>query len=162
MLSLQALALIILTLSDDVALSIVGPFAVYSTDAAVGGVTYPLDLMVGGFEPDSGRALWKARMASEWKAIAEEFGVTDVLTYPDWELRLPVVARSGSFTSRFRDEMVRPEGVEPPAYRFEACRSIQLSYGRTGAECIIAPLGCPDDKLSGVRSRARRSCDCSI
>ena len=26
--------------------------------------------------------------------------------------------------------MVRPEGFEPPAYRFEACRSIQLSYGR--------------------------------
>ena len=26
--------------------------------------------------------------------------------------------------------MVRPEGVEPPAYRFEACRSIHLSYGR--------------------------------
>ncbi len=26
--------------------------------------------------------------------------------------------------------LVRPEGVEPPAYRFEACRSIQLSYGR--------------------------------
>jgi hypothetical protein len=26
--------------------------------------------------------------------------------------------------------MARPEGVEPPAYRFEACRSIQLSYGR--------------------------------
>jgi tRNA-splicing ligase RtcB (3'-phosphate/5'-hydroxy nucleic acid ligase) len=26
---------------------------------------------------------------------------------------------------------VRPEGLEPPAYRFEACRSIQLSYGRT-------------------------------
>ena len=26
--------------------------------------------------------------------------------------------------------MVRPEGIEPPAYRFEACRSIQLSYGR--------------------------------
>src|SRR5215831_992032 len=26
--------------------------------------------------------------------------------------------------------MVRPEGVEPPAYRVEACRSIQLSYGR--------------------------------
>src|SRR2546428_6223563 len=99
MLSLQTLVLILLTLSDDVALSIVGPFAVYFTDAAVGGVTYPLDLMVGGFEPDSGRALWKARMASEWKAIAEEFGVTDVLTYPDWELRLPVVARSGSFTS---------------------------------------------------------------
>ena len=26
---------------------------------------------------------------------------------------------------------MRPEGIEPPAYRFEACRSIQLSYGRT-------------------------------
>ena len=26
--------------------------------------------------------------------------------------------------------MVRPEGLEPPAFRFEACRSIQLSYGR--------------------------------
>ncbi len=27
--------------------------------------------------------------------------------------------------------MVRPEGLEPPAYWFEASRSIQLSYGRT-------------------------------
>jgi hypothetical protein len=26
--------------------------------------------------------------------------------------------------------MVRPEGLEPPAYWFEANRSIQLSYGR--------------------------------
>jgi hypothetical protein len=25
---------------------------------------------------------------------------------------------------------VRPEGLEPPAYWFEASRSIQLSYGR--------------------------------
>jgi hypothetical protein len=24
----------------------------------------------------------------------------------------------------------RPEGVEPPTRRFEACRSVQLSYGR--------------------------------
>src|SRR5205823_2754397 len=29
-----------------------------------------------------------------------------------------------------RKRMARPEGIEPPAYRFEACRSIQLSYGR--------------------------------
>ena len=26
--------------------------------------------------------------------------------------------------------LARPEGVEPPTYRFEACRSIHLSYGR--------------------------------
>jgi hypothetical protein len=26
---------------------------------------------------------------------------------------------------------VRPEGLEPPAYWFEASRSIRLSYGRT-------------------------------
>ena len=31
--------------------------------------------------------------------------------------------------------MVRPEGLEPPAYWFEASRSIQLSYGRTVHEC---------------------------
>lgn len=26
----------------------------------------------------------------------------------------------------------RPEGLEPPTYRFEVCHSIQLSYGRIG------------------------------
>ncbi len=50
-----------------------------------------------------------------------------------------------------RIEVVRPEGLEPPAYRFEACRSIQLSYGRAiqrssvadpspGAQGTIAPI----------------------
>jgi hypothetical protein len=29
-----------------------------------------------------------------------------------------------------KSELVRPEGLEPPAYWFEASRSIQLSYGR--------------------------------
>lgn len=28
--------------------------------------------------------------------------------------------------------MARPEGLEPPAYWFEASRSIRLSYGRVG------------------------------
>ena len=30
--------------------------------------------------------------------------------------------------------MARPEGLEPPAYRFEACCSVQLSYERRLAE----------------------------
>ena len=30
-------------------------------------------------------------------------------------------------------ELARPEGLEPPAYWFEANRSIQLSYGRASA-----------------------------
>src|SRR6202035_2838476 len=37
---------------------------------------------------------------------------------------------------RFTVGMVRPEGLEPPAYWFEASRSIQLSYGR-GPRAII-------------------------
>src|SRR4051794_21755409 len=37
--------------------------------------------------------------------------------------------------------MVRPEGIEPPAYRFEACRSIQLSYGRSDVESVAVPRG---------------------
>jgi hypothetical protein len=35
------------------------------------------------------------------------------------------------WTRRLRERVLRPEGIEPPAYRFEACRSIHLSYGRT-------------------------------
>ena len=42
--------------------------------------------------------------------------------------------------SVLRGLMVRPEGLEPPAYRFEACRSIQLSYGRTEVADILSRL----------------------
>ena len=34
-------------------------------------------------------------------------------------------------THKFAQMMVRPEGLEPPAYWFEASRSIRLSYERT-------------------------------
>ena len=33
--------------------------------------------------------------------------------------------------------MVRPEGLEPPAYWFEASRSIRLSYGRLRGTTIL-------------------------
>jgi hypothetical protein len=35
--------------------------------------------------------------------------------------------------------LARPEGLEPPAYWFEASRSIQLSYGR--AQLILSGRG---------------------
>jgi hypothetical protein len=37
--------------------------------------------------------------------------------------------------------LVRPEGLEPPAYRFEACRSIQLSYGRKSLAANLVQRG---------------------
>src|SRR5690349_17115418 len=37
---------------------------------------------------------------------------------------------SGGKCLRRWEILVRPEGLEPPAYWFEASRSIQLSYGR--------------------------------
>ena len=39
--------------------------------------------------------------------------------------------------SETRNVMVRPEGLEPPAYWFEANRSIQLSYGRLRGASIL-------------------------
>src|SRR5262249_52396596 len=61
----------------------------------------------------------------------------------------PKLAASGTSTSakatrwttpreKRERRLVRPEGVEPPAYRFEACRSIQLSYGRQSLRLQIA------------------------
>ena len=48
--------------------------------------------------------------------------------------------------------MARPEGVEPPAYRFEACRSIQLSYGRVAIECSAgARIGQPAFARSDIQ-----------
>lgn len=41
--------------------------------------------------------------------------------------------------------MVRPEGLEPPAYRFEVCHSIQLSYGRDNIVNILYDF---DNKLT--------------
>jgi hypothetical protein len=35
------------------------------------------------------------------------------------------------------ETLARPEGLEPPAYWFEANRSIQLSYGRGSGDCDL-------------------------
>jgi hypothetical protein len=43
---------------------------------------------------DAGRSLWEGRTEEDWKHIREEFGVSQVLTYSDWRLKLPVSARS--------------------------------------------------------------------
>jgi hypothetical protein len=56
----------------------------------------------------------------------------------DCEGRLATdLPRLATFDSRLATELVRPEGLEPPAYRFEACRSIQLSYGRGQATSVV-------------------------
>jgi hypothetical protein len=71
---------------------------------------------------------------SEW-AYEAEGGDREVEAEGSVE-RIPAdrVAALGreNLTRKLRAKGVaRPEGVEPPAYRFEACRSIQLSYGRS-------------------------------
>ena len=42
-----------------------------------------------------------------------------------------------------RVKMARPEGLEPPAYWFEANRSIQLSYGRGDSVSMVPPAARP-------------------
>jgi hypothetical protein len=73
------------------------PAAAGETDRILRRV-YGIDLqrvrtMRRGFLADeTGKTLWESRTADEWRAIAREFGVTDVLTYAEWRLQLPVVA----------------------------------------------------------------------
>ena len=47
-----------------------------------------------------------------------------------WRIRWTMIT-DGCWSGVYAKGVVRPEGIEPPAYRFEACRSIHLSYGRT-------------------------------
>jgi hypothetical protein len=49
--------------------------------------------------------------------------------------------------------MVRPEGLEPPAYWFEASRSIQLSYGRTQGESAHSIADACGARVRGDRGR---------
>ena len=53
-----------------------------------------------------------------------------------------------------RIELARPEGLEPPAYRFEACRSIQLSYGRARRSFYFFAAAMNASMSRGVRGAA--------
>ena len=72
---------------------------------------------------------WRIVTGTEWAAAHARLSATTRISQGR--------ARSGfelEADARFLPvRVVRPEGLEPPAYRFEACRSIQLSYGRTSA-----------------------------
>ena len=69
-------------------------------------------------------ATQRSRRASKWSAAGT--GRSDRTASRVVFRELPT--RAYGRTSE--ENVVRPEGIEPPAYRFEACRSIHLSYGR--------------------------------
>jgi hypothetical protein len=48
----------------------------------------------GGLMEESGRELWEQRTTGEWQALADEFHFTEVLTFSDWKLNLPVIAKT--------------------------------------------------------------------
>jgi hypothetical protein len=49
---------------------------------------------LGGIVSSASRALWQARSPGDWRALAEEFGFTQVLVKRDWQLQLPIVGES--------------------------------------------------------------------
>jgi hypothetical protein len=55
------------------------------------------EMHIGGMLPDTGRELWEGRSTADWQMLADEFHVSEVLTYADWKLDLPVRARSEAF-----------------------------------------------------------------
>ncbi|HVC97587.1 MAG TPA: hypothetical protein VND64_28150 [Pirellulales bacterium] len=50
-------------------------------------------IKLGGLLDESGREIWERRGPEEWRQLGREFGFTNVLTYGQWRLELPVVAR---------------------------------------------------------------------
>jgi len=48
----------------------------------------------GRIPPMANRRVWEGYSAEKWREIARDFHVTQVLTYPDWTLNLPVAAHS--------------------------------------------------------------------
>ena len=44
------------------------------------------------------RGLWEHWSVSDWQDIMMEFGVTDILTPPDWRLKLPIAVENNLAT----------------------------------------------------------------
>lgn len=51
----------------------------------------------GALLPETGKTLWESRTREEWDQIRKQFGVTQVLTYANWSLKLPEVIRNKEF-----------------------------------------------------------------
>jgi hypothetical protein len=49
-------------------------------------------------DEESNRSLWENRSADEWRALALEFGFTDILAYSTWTLQLPRVTEQADLT----------------------------------------------------------------
>ncbi len=76
-----------------------------------------------GFEPTEAVRPQRFSRPPDSTTLAPHRGLTSVIVAE--RLRVPPVA--GQTPLQF---LARPEGLEPPAYWFEASRSIRLSYGR--------------------------------
>jgi hypothetical protein len=80
----------------------------YAAESAVGMAdilrnVYGVDLLDppdeakgGGTVPNiANQAVWERYTRAQWRAIRREYGVTQVLTYSNWTLDLPVAAGDG-------------------------------------------------------------------
>lgn len=51
----------------------------------------------GGLLPDTGKRLWETRTPETWKQIKTSFQVNEILTYANWSLLLPLVAKDDMY-----------------------------------------------------------------
>jgi hypothetical protein len=63
----------------------------------------------GGIARLASQQLWQARSPATWRALADELGFTQVVVRTDWELQLPIVARSNYWV------LYDVPDAEPPA-----------------------------------------------
>jgi len=52
----------------------------------------------GSVPPEFTRAVWQSYTRAQWEALAGTFGVRQVLTPGDWDLKLPVAVRNRTLT----------------------------------------------------------------